>query len=67
MKWICLIALCSSGATSAQAASKAGDTESPEILNHIHAVNSLDKPSPSTATYSNLPAKRECRILQPQP
>jgi catechol 2,3-dioxygenase-like lactoylglutathione lyase family enzyme len=42
MKWICLIALFGSAPWS-QAASNDGDAAAAEILNDIHAVNSLDK------------------------
>lgn len=42
MKWICLIALCCSGAAWSQAASNEGNA-APGILNYIHAVNRLDQ------------------------
>jgi catechol 2,3-dioxygenase-like lactoylglutathione lyase family enzyme len=43
MKWIYLIALCSSGAAWPQAASTDGDAAAVAFLNYIHVVNSLDK------------------------
>jgi len=42
MKWICLIALCSSPAWP-QAASNDGDSAGVAFLNYIHVVNNLDK------------------------
>ena len=43
MKWICLIALCSSGPAWPQAASNDGDSAGVAFLNYIHVVNNLDK------------------------
>ena len=43
MKWIFLIALCSSGLAWPQAASTDGDAAAVAFLNYIHVVNSLDK------------------------
>jgi len=43
MKWIFLIASCSSSAAWSQAVSTGGDAAPLAILNHIHVVNGLDK------------------------
>src|SRR6516162_3846086 len=43
MKWICLIALCSSGPAWPQAASNDGDSAGVAFPNYIHVVNNMDK------------------------